>query len=602
MARNRLRILFAFCTIVCGAWSDDLAWGQQAPVPTQKKPGAIAPAEKLGEGTWEEIDQRLIFLMVRLANLEASLDAVENAIGHATGKRNASLGAAKRADLGNEIMDRKGGGPMKWSEFYGRTAEKFFYHPVDAKTSYHTVTVLNPQAGAERSGIGGNSGVPQHQRPPQFDYIYRANESAKARAEQEASEMRGKVDVLLERRQRLEAEQAGLWCEVAFRAVSHYDLDKKPLYRFEPLIVDATTASRQQANTVKAASTFMRLALSIIEEAQKDQAATFSKIKPAVAEARQTLSDEFLRLAVDATDRTTAEGRFALLAKRLDDIASNLSDSYVVAIEGDQAKDQQRKDTFRALLQESLVGYAQIILALDEMSTEMKNDWKIKPDVEKPLRFLTLDKVTALPLVTLPKETAPIGDSPAMPDAPSEGTSLTNAASKRKWRAERLDLWTIENDEIASNGGFSKKYDYCFFGGRTFDDFELNAEVQYSVGGNGGFILRSGPVPRADGHITGYEVQAHGIEVASNYTGSIYKFPMSGKNSVVYLTGAGLASPNNWFKVRIVVKATKITVYIDGRQVAAYDDQVAPIRSGYIGLQASQTGSIRYKNIRVKPL
>jgi uncharacterized protein (TIGR03067 family) len=375
----------------------------------QQQPGAIAPAEKLAEG-WEEIDQRLVFLMVRLANVETSLDAVEKAIGKSTGKRSSNLSAAKRAEAGNERMDRQGGGPMKWSEFYGRTAEKFFYHPTDRNTSYHTTTVLSQQGPQADNKVGGGvpagQGLPVHQRPPQFDYIYRANENAKAKAEEEASELKGKVEALIERRQRLEIEQAGLWCEVAFRAVSHYDLDKKPLYRFEPLVVAVESESRQRAETMKAAASFMALALSIIDDAQKDQATTFSKIKPAVSQGRQTLNDTWLRQAVDVTDRKTTEGKFAALAKRLDDVASNLSDSYVVANEGDQAKDQQRKNTFRALLQESLVGYAQIILALDEMSVVMKDEWKIKPDVDRPIQFVSLSSVEGVrpaerPLVTL---------------------------------------------------------------------------------------------------------------------------------------------------------------------------------------------------------
>jgi hypothetical protein len=294
-------------------------------------------------------------------------------------------------------MDRQGGGPMKWSDFYGRTAEKFFYHPTDRNSSYNTVTVLSQQGPQADNKVGGgvpsSQGVPAHQRPPQFDYIYRANENAKARAEQEAAEFKGKIESLLQRRHRLEVEQAGLWCEVAFRAVSHYDLDKKPLYRFEPLMVAADTESQQHAETMKTAAFFMQVALSIIDEAQRDQAATFRKIKPFVSDARQKLNDSFLRLAVDVTDRKSAEGRFAALAKHLDDVASNLSDSYVVANEGDQAKDQQRKDTFRALLQESLVGYAQIILAMDEMATLMKDEWKIKPDVDKPIQFASLASV-----------------------------------------------------------------------------------------------------------------------------------------------------------------------------------------------------------------
>jgi hypothetical protein len=354
----------------------------------QQKPTAIAPAEKLPEG-WEEIDQRLVFLMVRLANVEASLDAVEKAIGSHSRKKAAKTGEGKRAEAGNDRMDRKGGGPMKWSEFYGTTAESFFYHPTDRNSTYHTTTILRQQGPQADNKVGGGvpagQGLPVHQRPPQFDYIYRANEKAKERAEEEAADLKGKIEELTERRQRLEIEQSGLWCEVAFRAISHYDLDKKPLYRFEPL-TPGDSNSRQNGERMKTAACFMALALSIIDEAQEDQAATFSKIKPAISEARQTLNDGWLRLGVDATDRSTTEGKFAALAKHLDDVASNLSDSYVVANEGDQAKDQQRKDTFRAMLQESLVSYAQIVLALDEMAVLMKDDWQIKPDVDRPLQ------------------------------------------------------------------------------------------------------------------------------------------------------------------------------------------------------------------------
>ena len=64
---------FTLIATLCLSTSGQLAHCQQ-------KPGAIAPAEKPMDGKWEEIDQRLIFLLVRIANLEASLDAVENTL------------------------------------------------------------------------------------------------------------------------------------------------------------------------------------------------------------------------------------------------------------------------------------------------------------------------------------------------------------------------------------------------------------------------------------------------------------------------------------------------------------------------------------------
>ena len=360
----------------------------------QREP--MLPAERLSEG-WDEIDQRLIFLMVRLANVEASLDAIEDVLGTKDRLANSKLRDAKRAERANEDMDRNAGGPLKWSQFYGTTAEKFFYHPTDRNSSYHTVTVLGQQGSQADNKVGGgvpsSQGLPIHQRPPQFDYIYRSNERAKTRAAAEAAELRGKLEQLAERRQRLEAEQAGLWVEIAFRAVGHYDLDEKPLYRFEPLLMASDTDSRNRAEAVKATSEFMAFALSIIAESERNQSGTFLRIKPAAERARRTLNDTYLRLSIETTDKQSSIGRFASLAKRLEDVAANLTDSYVVAMEGDSAKDQQRKETFRAQLQQSLLGYAQIVLAMDEMASELKDQYAYKPDVDKPIRIANTKSV-----------------------------------------------------------------------------------------------------------------------------------------------------------------------------------------------------------------
>ena len=350
---------------------------------------AMVPAEKLADG-WEDMDQRLVFLVSRLADVEASLDAIEQIAASKDRQMNSKNRDSKRADRDNEDMDRKGGGPIKWSEFYGTTAEKFFYHPTDRNSSYHTVTVLSQQGSQADNKVGGgvpsSQGLPVHQRPPQFDYIYRANEKARARAISEASELRGKIDQLNARRQKLEAEQAVLWVDIAFRSVGHYDLDKKPVYRYEPLLMASDTDSRNKVGMMKATSSFMAVALSIIEDTQKDQRSTFTRIKTAIAKARQTLDKAPLDLGVDVSDKRTSIGKFFALAKRLEDVAANLTESYLVAIEGDAAKDQFRKDSFRLQLQKSLIGYAQIVLAMDEMTMELKDQYAYKPDTGKPIK------------------------------------------------------------------------------------------------------------------------------------------------------------------------------------------------------------------------
>ena len=162
--------------------------------------------------------------MIRLANTETSLEAVEKTIAASSRNQSVKIGDAKRAVRENEKMDRKGGGPVHWSVFYGRTADKFFYHPTDRNSTYHTVTVLSQQPpqndNKTAGGVPSRQGLPVHNRPPQFDYIYRANQEAKERAEADADKLKNKIEALLDRRQKLELEQNGLWVEIAFHAIA----------------------------------------------------------------------------------------------------------------------------------------------------------------------------------------------------------------------------------------------------------------------------------------------------------------------------------------------------------------------------------------------
>src|SRR4051812_12269727 len=113
-------------------------------------------------------------------------------------------------------MNRNLGMPtsINWQDFYGRTAQRFFYHPRDRNTFY-----INPHPVADR--------------PPQFDYIFKANQQAKRQAEQEAAALGGKVDALLKRRAELEARQVALWAQIPFESVAYQEVTNKPLYRFE---------------------------------------------------------------------------------------------------------------------------------------------------------------------------------------------------------------------------------------------------------------------------------------------------------------------------------------------------------------------------------
>jgi len=373
-------VRFAWCAMLVAA-----AACARAADPDPELPRFAEPKK---DWAWDE-DKRFDFLMERLANLEASLDAVEAAIAKATGKKNARSGEARVAERNNTLMDRKAGGPMRWAEFYGTNAEKFFYHPVDPNTTYHTDTFLRQMGSAQDdkvgAGVPATQSLPVHQRPPQFDYIYRANRDARDRAEKEALALQGRVEELNSRRVKLEQEQAELWCKLAFRAIQRLNIPRKPLLRFQ--LVPASTAEpdRQKADALAAAAKFLGTALLIIDRAEEDQAAAFANVKEIVGDGREVFDDALLNadaVAESVPDKKTPLGKYVALAQLLDDTSSNLSESYEVAMEGDQAQDRVRKDRFRGLLQQSLVEYAQIVMALDELTTVMKTDWKVAVDTK----------------------------------------------------------------------------------------------------------------------------------------------------------------------------------------------------------------------------
>ena len=357
-------------------------------VRAQEAPEKLLFAEPKKDWEWDE-DKRFDFLMERLASLEASLDAVDRELAKTSGKKRVKQTEAKRAEAGNSLMDRKGGGPLKWNEFYGTTAEKFFYHPVDPQTTYRTSTLLK-QMGSQQddklvAGVPSTQSVPAHQRPPQFDYIYRANRDAKEQAERDAAGLAGKIEELKQWRTQLEDEQSGLWCRLAFRAIERLSIPRKPTLRFRLVARSSAPADVQRTAALTAAARFLAVSLLIIDKAEEDQSVALSHTTTVVAKARQDLEDSLLDLDVladDASNRATILGKYVALAQLLEDTSANLSDSHAVSSDRGTFADIERRNRFRGLLQRSLVEYATILLALDELVSAMKTEWEVGVDTK----------------------------------------------------------------------------------------------------------------------------------------------------------------------------------------------------------------------------
>lgn len=343
----------------------------------------FAPAESLQDG-WEQIDQRLIFLMIRLVDVEANLEAIEKSLGKTSARKAVAAGQANRAEAGNDRMDKRAGGPVRWDQFYGRTAEKFFYHPTENHT-YHTSTILTQRSPSRdnqvQPGVPSRQGLPVHQRPPQFDYMYRANQNAQRRAEAKIAELKGNQVALAKRRNELELEQCQLWIQVAFRTIARNDLDRKTLYRFEP--------KSDGLEHLTDATKFIRTALALVDHSEDHQAGVFREMRSIISKARENLANSWTHGGVAFTDEASNEWKFAVLARYLEDIASNLTDSYEASVDSAANRDDDRRDLYRGLLQKSLVQYAEGVLALDEMASEMAGKLAYSPDLEKPFENIT---------------------------------------------------------------------------------------------------------------------------------------------------------------------------------------------------------------------
>jgi|GEM_PF-6800657 len=333
-------------------------------------PPAALPATELPAG-WDEVDQRLVFLTVELSGVETSLNAIDKAI-HVSGyQQSVKKKEAENYRKGNELMDRNGGGPVPWNQFYGRTAESFFYHPT-RKSVY-----INPS--------------PKPQRPPQLDYIYRANADNQQRAEAEAAAIGNHADQLLARKRQLEREQSALWCKIAVRALASRELIHKPLYVFEPQTpMHADEAQRQRTEFARAAFDFMRTIERAAEDTSEavdgDQASAFKRLKETCTSARDRLAGALVHqplLLKESQDNESNLAQFSKAAGQIQDCAQNVSDAARLANQSDADGDEIRKQQLRGQLQLNLIKFSEMALKADQEMSSLAKQWDIVPDTSK---------------------------------------------------------------------------------------------------------------------------------------------------------------------------------------------------------------------------
>jgi hypothetical protein len=421
----------------------------------KKEPFPFQEAARKKDWEWDE-DERFDELMEQLAINEASLDAVEAAVAKKTRRKTSQQSEAKRQDANTRMMDRKGGGPMKWDEFYGTNAEKFFYHPVDPNTTYRTDTFLRQMGKAEDDKSGEDTpsrqSLPVHQRPPQWDYIYRANKTARDNALADASIAESEIERLEQRRTELEKEQAVLWCKLAFRAVQRLNMARKPLLRFELISATGDGGNTDQAKALSSATRFLAASLAVVEKAEQDQSVAFGGVATVVTEARETFEDSLLEVSALESEWESTKtdlGKFYRLSQMLADKAQTLKESYAGAMDGDLNKEAARKERFRGMLQSAVVDYAQILLALDELADSMMADWQVKADTKK--------KISPTKVAWGSMSAGQGSGGPLMPDLNSLADASSTEQEKRSAKPLVIDQKTLKEVFGALRPTYDKK-------------------------------------------------------------------------------------------------------------------------------------------------
>ena len=486
-----LALVFAY-----SACAQDKA-NEKAPFPFQE-----APEKK--DWKWDE-DDRFNELMEQLAINEASLDAVDAAIANKIRKKSGQLGAVKRNDENNRMMDRRGGGPMKWNEFYGTNAEKFFYHPVDPSTSYHTATALRQMGKAEDdksgSGVPSRQSVPVHQRPPQWDYIYRANRTASESALSDAALLATEVEGLEQRRTQLEQEQAVLWCKLAFRAVQRLDMHRKPVLRFQLVAAGDGKDEVEQAEALSAAAQFLTSVLLIVEKAEEDQSVAMGGAKSVVIEAREKFEDAIAgqpSLEVASTDKESPLGQFAALAKMLGDKSKTLSEVYAGAMDGAANNETARKESYRGMLQRTVIDYAQILLALNELCDVMKKEWRVSVDTKSKVADIDV-RWSAPAVADVPRGSPPqisgVGKKPVVKGAQTLSLDPAQLRKKGNWNMEAVGIVSPNNQDscwIALPVTVGGDYSVSFKATRLGQPYGLNIGLPVATGGHGMVVIDGG--------------------------------------------------------------------------------------------------------------
>jgi len=355
---------------------------------------------------------RLNFLGDRLTSDETSIAALNKALVM-SGYQAAKVGEQADAAQANiKRYDNNGGGPVRWQDFYGKTAKDF---------------------------------VGVHRPNTVFNYVYRAQEGTISQAQQQVAQLGQKTDVLLAERRRRESEQSSLWATIAFTAIENRDISTRALYRYR--LADAAMRASDNAPARNPKLDFIRKAVLYVrtldhtvnvlsDRLDNDQGTAYQALRDTLKGIQTDVQTEGNDFADSGAAQTDVEPVTDIVTqtKAIKEYCQNMCEAYPQAMARDAAGDEKEKLHLRGLLQQSLLGLSAAGVNLDTSIAKLATSWDITPQKG-------MGSPDAVPEIVLPagegqriaaQEPAQAPPNPA-PEAAAPASAATLLPVGTKW-------------------------------------------------------------------------------------------------------------------------------------------------------------------------
>jgi len=164
--------------------------------------------------------------------------------------------------------------------------------------------------------------------------------------------------------------------------------------------------------------------------------------------------------------------------------------------------------------------------------------------------------------------------------------SMFDGQTLNGWQADvHPEDWSVKEGAIVGQGLKGN----LFWMQQESTDFDFEATIKISDGGNSGMFFRKGFGPHTP---KGYEAQINSTHVDPKKTGSLYNFQN------VY---DQLVPPDTWFTQRVIARGTHIIIQVNGKTVVDYVDEKNTYSKGYLALQQHHQGSVvMFRDLKVR--